>query len=113
MSFKEKFSFAERSAESTRVIEKYSSRVPVILESDGVEGIELPKSKYLIPSNMTASEFIFSIRKRAELKPEDAIYLFVNKTLVTSHHTMNEVYNLHKDADGFLYCRVLREATFG
>lgn len=111
-SFKQQHTFSERQAESTRVLEKYSSRVPVILDSYK-DQVSLNKSKYLIPSNMTSGEFLYTIRKRANLTESDALFMFVGKQLVTSHMSMLEVYNDNKDADGFLYCTVCREETFG
>lgn len=110
--FKQQHTFSERQAESTRVLEKYSSRIPVIMDTYKSQ-VDLDKTKYLIPSNMTASEFIFTIRRRTHTSEEEALYMFVGNTLVTSHKTMSEIYNQFKDDDGFLYCTVAKEATFG
>lgn len=110
--FRQEHSFDERKEESSRVLEKYSNRVPVILDVYKNQ-IELSKCKYLIPVNMTAAEFMFSLREKIKLSPEHALYMFIKKNLVTGHNTMGETYNEYKDADGFLYCTLAREATFG
>jgi GABA(A) receptor-associated protein len=53
------------------------------------------------------------IRKRIQLAPEKAIFLFVNKTIPQSSSTMGQIYAEHKDEDSFLYIAYGGENTFG
>lgn len=109
--YKKTFDLEHRKNEYKRVKNKYPNRIPVILE-----GIELPmnKRKYLIPHDITFSEFTWILRgKKLQLKPEEAIFLFVNNTLIPSNTLLSSVYGENKDEDGFLYVVITKESTFG
>jgi len=57
--------------------------------------------------------FMHIIRKRLTLKPEVAIYLFVNNKIFPSSSVMYQVYEKNKNSDGFLYIYYSGENTFG
>lgn len=42
-----------------------------------------------------------------------AIFVFVNNTLPPASSLMSQIYNDHKDEDGFLYVTYSGESTFG
>lgn len=71
------------------------------------------KKKYLVPSDLTVGQFMFVIRKRLKLPPEQAIFLFVNGTIPPTGALMNQIYDEHRDVDGFLYITYSGENTFG
>lgn len=113
-SFKEKFDFEKRLDESIRIKKKYPDRIPVIVEK--AESCNMPdinKHKYLVPDDLTVSQFIYVIRKRIKIKPEEAIFLFINNSLPASSSLMSDVYENNKDKDNFLYCLYQNESTFG
>ena len=56
---------------------------------------------------------MFVIRKRLKLPPEQAIFLFVNGTIPPTAALMNQIYDEHRDVDGFLYITYSGENTFG
>jgi GABA(A) receptor-associated protein len=58
-------------------------------------------------------QFLYVIRKRLRLLPEKALFLFVNGTIPPTTSLINEVYNRHKDDDGYLYISYAQENTFG
>ena len=58
-------------------------------------------------------QFIYVIRKRLRLKPEEAIFLFVNGQFISSSAIIGQIYDNLKDADGFLYMQYSKENTFG
>ena len=106
--------FQERINESTKIKSKYPDRVPVICEKNPGSGLEiLDKRKYLVPNDITSTQFLFIIRKRLKLSSEKGIFLFVINMLATSTHTMIELYNEYKDDDGFLYMNYTEENVFG
>ncbi|KAL5198255.1 hypothetical protein ABZP36_001767 [Zizania latifolia] len=71
-----------RQAESTRIREKYSDRIPVIVEkADKTDVPEIDKKKYLVPADLTVGQFVYVVRKRIKLSPEKAIFVFVKNTL--------------------------------
>ena len=72
----------KRMAEAKRIRSKYSDRIPVICERANKTDIpDIDKKKYLVPSDLTVGQFVYVIRKRIELPPEKAIFLFVNNIL--------------------------------
>jgi GABA(A) receptor-associated protein len=107
---------SERLNYSRKILNKYPDCVPVIIRKcptdKNIKQIE--KEKYLIPKNLTISEIVYIIRKHIQVKPEQAIFIFVsNGTLLPSGTTINEVYNLHKANDNILYIVYRSENTFG
>jgi len=106
--------FQERVEESRKIKTKYPDRVPVICEKNPGSGLDvLDKRKYLVPNDLTATQFLFIIRKRLKLASEKGIFLFVNNMIAPSTHTMIELYNEYKDDDGFLYMNYTEENVFG
>ncbi len=45
---------------------------------------DIDKRKFLVPNDITIAQFMWIIRKRIQLSPEKAIFLFVNKTIPVS-----------------------------
>jgi len=115
MGFKQKYSFEERQTESNRIIHKYPHRLPIICERSSFckDGPALDKNKYLVPDDFAFGQFVFVIRKRLKLSPEKGLFLFIKDTVPHSTQSINEMYNTHKDADGFLYVSYSYENTFG
>ena len=106
--------FQERINESTKIKSKYPDRVPVICEKNPGSGLDmLDKRKYLVPNDITSTQFLFIIRKRLKLASEKGIFLFVNNMIAPSTHTMIDLYNEYKDDDGFLYMNYTEENVFG
>lgn len=59
--------------------------------------------RYLVPADLTVGQFVYVIRKRIKLKPEKAIFIFVNNALPNTAELMTKIYEEQKDEDGFLY----------
>ena len=116
ISFKHEFRFQDRLDEARRVLNKYPDRIPIICERSLTSTIDCPiidKRKYLVPRDLTMGQFLYVIRKRLRLLPEKALFLFVNGTIPPTTSLINEVYNRHKDDDGYLYISYAQENTFG
>lgn len=112
--FKKKFNFEDRRIEAIRIMEKYPNRIPVIVERVKNTNINpIDKHKFLVPCELTVGQFAYIIRKRVKLKPEDAIFLFVNNTLPPTSSLMSSIYEEHKDQDLFLYLCYSGESVFG
>lgn len=52
-------------------------------------------------------------RKRVELRPEDALFFFVNNVIPQTSASMGAVYNDHHEEDKFLYIAYSDESTYG
>jgi len=112
--FQQQHSLQQRKDKATRVLSKYSDRVPVICERDPKSCIQqMDRSKILVPKELTVAQFVKVIRKRIKLTSEQSIFLFINDTLVVNGKMMADVYEEHKDEDGFLYVSYSAENSFG
>lgn len=56
---------------------------------------DLDKKKYLVPSDLTVGQFYFLIRKRIQLRPEDALFFFVNNVIPPTSATMGSLYQVN------------------
>lgn len=116
LSFRDKFSFKKRLDESTRIMQKYPDRVPIICEKWGNDS-EIPdidRKKYLVPMDLSIANFMYVIRKRLKVSPDKGIYLFINDNIMpTTSALIAQYYEQYKDDDGFLYVSYSGESTFG
>jgi len=112
--FKKSKSESERISESSKIIERYPDRIPIIVEKDKKSKIkDIDKNKFLVPNDMTLGQFIYVVRKRIKLDPTEALFFFVNNILCNNTQTLGEIYKTYKDKDGFLYILYTSENTFG
>ena len=94
--YKEEHPFEKRRAEGEKIRRKYPDRVPVIVEKSPKARIgDLDKKKYLVPSDLTVGQFYFLIRKRISLRPEDALFFFVNNVIPPTSATMGSLYQVN------------------
>tara|TARA_B100000085_G_C18541649_1_gene512178 strand:+ start:491 stop:856 length:366 start_codon:yes stop_codon:yes gene_type:complete len=113
--FKKSVPFEKSLSESTKVLEKYPERVPIICQRS-IHCKDIPiirKMKYLVPIHFSIGQFIHIIRKRSDIKPEQAIFVFVNNNIPPNSDSILTVYDKYKDKDGFLYITYSGENTFG
>ena len=92
------------------IISQYNSKkVPVIIETK----CKIDKKKYIVPIDMTISQFHYVLNSKIENKSKQSLILFVNETLPVQTQSFGELYNLHKNEDGYLYINLSQENTFG
>lgn len=112
--YKKEKSFEDRLQESTKVMEKYPNKVPIIVSKNTDSGLQdIDKNKYLVSNDMVLSQFIYTIRKRIKLESSEALFFFIGNTIPNNSKTIGELYNLYKDKDRFLYITYNSENTFG
>lgn len=114
--FKVANTFESRLEESRRIRDKFPGRIPVIVERSQRSSTSVPlidKQKFLVPGDLSVSQFIFVIRKRLNLSSEQALFLFVGNTLPTTGMLIRELHSVYADVDGFLYVNYCGENTFG
>ena len=113
--YKSKVSEETRIQECSRILNKHPDRIPIIVCKDKRSTTlqDIDKHKYLVPKDMHLSQFIYVIRKRIKLKPEQTIFVTVNNELCSNNSTLEEIYNTYKNKDGFLYIEYSSENTFG
>lgn len=116
VSFKEKHDFEKRREECNRILDKYNDRLPIICERSKYNTRLLPdidKTKYLVPMDLSVSQFMYIIRKRLQLAAEISIYFSINGSVPASSDMLSKLYDKYKDPDGFLYIKYCGENTFG
>lgn len=113
--FRLKHSFDNRLKEATRILEKFPNRIPVIVEiaKSSQKEITLDKCKYLVPKDLTVSSFMTIIRKRINITPDKALFMFFNNQLAPGSELIGTIYNNNKDECLFLFCSIAMESTFG
>ena len=110
----EKLSFEQRVKESSRLMNKYPNRIPVIVKKSQNSKIQdIDKNKFLVPSDQTIGQMVYVIRNRIKLSQEKGLFVFVNNILPPTGEILSEVYKSHKDPDGFLYITYACENVFG
>nr|NP_001285088.1 Autophagy-related 8a, isoform C [Drosophila melanogaster]AHN59558.1 Autophagy-related 8a, isoform C [Drosophila melanogaster] len=96
------------------IMNKKKQMIQVIVEKAPKARIgDLDKKKYLVPSDLTVGQFYFLIRKRIHLRPEDALFFFVNNVIPPTSATMGSLYQEHHEEDYFLYIAYSDENVYG
>jgi len=112
--FKKENTYEKRLYESRRIIEKYPTRIPIIVEKQNKTDIpDIGKQKYLVPDDLTMGQFVYVIRRRLKLAPEKAIFVFIKNILPPTSAYIQQMYEEYKDDDGFLYITYSGENSFG
>ena len=114
MSFKENYTIEERRNESKKMLTKYQTRVPIIVEKyKDCELNTMNKNKYLVPKDILLSQFINIIRQRIHLDSSQALFITINNHLCSGSARLGDIYDDNKDEDNFLYMIYTSENTFG
>ena len=106
----------ERKKECDKILRQFPGKIPIICEKDPNSSIsDIDKNKYLVPGDLTVSQFNMMIRKRVNIPNTEAFYLLVNaKNSITGDILLSEIYDRYKDPeDGFLYIAYASELTWG
>ena len=85
----------------------------IVEKADKSDIPAIDKKKYLVPNDLSVGQFTYVIRRRIQINPEKALFIFVKNVLPPNGALMSDVYADHKDADGFLYMTYAGENTFG
>jgi GABA(A) receptor-associated protein len=94
---------------------KYPGKIPIfVLRAPNARDVpDLPKHKFLVPSNYSLGQLIWIIRRQMTLPPEKALFIFIDNFLPTSSALLSELYRNHKSTDGALRLTYTSENTFG
>jgi hypothetical protein len=116
-SFKEIYTFEERKTHSSDIRVKYPERLPIVMQrsmNDKILGY-MDKIKYLVPGEITITEFMAILRKRLNVTQTTSIYLYNpdNKIILSGTNSIEYLYNKYKNDDGFLYIEYCGENVFG
>ena len=98
-------SLERRKQESIRLRNAFNSRIPIILEKDSrCPYSDIRKHSFLPPDSTNLSTIISIIRKRLKLPLNKPLYIYANGTnLLDDCSNLSQIYEKHKQSDGFLY----------
>lgn len=116
-SYKEKFSLEHRIEESNRILSKHPFHIPVIVDIDNKIGT-IKKNKFLVPSDVSASHLMISIRSQLQCSSNQALFMFYENIMICPTMMIGDIYrkyiNKKSDkSDKFFYITVHGENTFG
>lgn len=103
-------------AEVDKIMKKYPGRIPVYVKRADNVGSRLPeinRHKFLIPQDFTLHALQHTVRLYLKLKPEQAIFLFINNNVPIYSDSLAQLYEKYRDKDGLLYVTYSTENTFG
>ena len=119
--YKDLYSKEQRIGESNRILAKYPNYIPVIIDCSEKIG-QLKKQKFLVPSDVSASHLLYSVRRQFETNKNDAVFMFCNDMLVCPTTIMGNIYKDYQlknklisngQSDMFMYIELQLESVFG
>ena len=93
--YKDILSEEKRKLESQRVLERYPSRLPIIVERTQNNDPTLPdidKKKFLVPFDLTVGQFFYVVRKRLKLAADQALFFYAGGELAPPAELMGSLY---------------------
>jgi len=97
------------------ILKKYPNKVPLVIHHNKNKK---KLHKFIIPSDSSIMDLLYIIRKRVNLEPEQAIYIYVNtptgkSNLLSSNLILSSIYKENKLDNGLLYFIYAEENLFG
>ena len=103
-------------AELDNILKKHPGKVPLYITKATNATTTIPdikKHKFLVPEDFTIANIQHTIRLWLKLKPEEAIFLFINDSIPPHGVSMLELYHTYMSRDGLLRITYTSENTFG
>lgn len=96
------------------LLKKHPDRIPLVVDKKKGDDIpDIENHKYLVPKDMTVSQFMVLIRKKIKIDSKKAVFLLINNTLPPNTATFGDLYLEHASPDKILYLTYAVENTFG
>ena len=116
--FKETQDEANRILTYNKIQRKRPGKIYIVLQLDKQLESKMKQINklYVVNPDETVSSYMFKIRQRGNLGPENAMIMFVgeNHIIPRQNDTLDSISHQHRDKkDGFLYLYISGENTFG
>ena len=116
--YRYKYSFEHIKNETDSIKLKHPTRVPIlisILQVDTELYNNVKHHKYMIPKDMSFTEFIQIVRHRINLDKNEALFAIIleNNIMPKMSTLVGELYEKYKSNDGYLVIVLTKENTFG
>jgi GABA(A) receptor-associated protein len=110
----ETVSIEETKATVEKLKKKYPNTIPIFITKAPRSTVpEINKNKYIVPDDLTVGQFLFILRKRLNMPPEKAIFIYYKNILPPTGEKMGDLYNKYKHEDSMLYLTYCGENCFG
>jgi GABA(A) receptor-associated protein len=96
--------FQQRLDECQDVLTKHPGEIPIVLDKD--PRCHLPnveRQKFLVPPGLSMGQFVYVVRKRINLSPQEPLYITVNRRIIGLSAKMGDLHAQFGEEDGFLY----------
>lgn len=104
----------EQLKQYNRIKKLYPDRIGIIVTKvKGSKAPNLDKNKFVTPPDITMAQFAQIVRKRLKMNKEQALFIFINKSIPCMSHTISQIYSEHKTEGGLLLVEYTLENTFG
>ena len=107
---------AKLKASIEKLKEKYPGRVPIFVMKSKHDKIlpNINSNKFIVPEDITVSDFMQVVRKRIEVGHETSMFLFVNeKVMPRTSDPIGKLYSEYKNKEDVLEIYYCGENTFG
>ena len=105
---------SEQHRQYKRIQKLYPDRIGIIVNKvKGSKAPNLDKNKFVTPPDITMAHFVQVIRKRLKMNQEEALFVFVNKSIPCMSHTISQIHSEFKSESGLLLMEYTLENTFG
>lgn len=113
--FEDAYSLGKRKSEAMKVLHRFPTRVPVIVQAVSPELPFLRKRKFLVPADLKMGQFIAIIRSKLMLRPHEALFVMTKKkgVMPSTESLIVSVYHDNMGPDLFLYLDLYTENVFG
>ncbi len=101
----------DNSTEIQKIRKKYPDHIPFYIYTND-KSLRLAKNKFLAPKNFSFGQIIHVIRKNINVSQTEALFFFVNKSLVPTSTLISQIYEEYNQ-NGILTFLVCKENTFG
>jgi len=103
-------SLQQRQDSILRLMKRYPDKLPIY-----VDGENMLQNKFLVPYDITVSQFLHMLREKIQLGSTESIFLFFGKRreIMASNMIIREVYDRLKEEDDMLYAFYSKENVFG
>ena len=94
-----------------QIMEKYPDRVPIKVVTN--DHMDLQRTKFLVPLNLTLGNFLAVIRKYlVSVEDYEALYIFIGGKLYPNTSTISRIWE-DQQSDYYLLAIIAKENTFG
>lgn len=119
-SYKDSVPLKKRIDDSLKIISKYPSYVPIVIECDNEVAKLIKKRKYLIDKDAEVSYLLQAIRGKMIIDKQKAFFLFYNDVMICTSDSIGVLYEKYKilnkitrNDDQIFYITLTLENTFG